>query len=225
MIEKNHTDLSVSKQCRLLYISRSSYYYHSSGESESNLEMMKLIDQEYMQYPFFGSRQMKRHLNRIGYIISRHRVRRLMRKMGIMAIYQKPRTTVISREHHKYPYLLRGLNINRPNQVWCSDITYIPIKRGFLYLTAIKDWYSRKVLSWRLSNTLDSSFCVSALEEAIYKYGTPKILNTDRELTLKSIVKLEKIISHAQICTFLFVTNILYFTQRALPYRKLFSTQ
>ena len=103
-----------------------------------------------------------------------------MKKMGIMAIYQKRRTTVSNSEHQKYPYLLRGLDINRPNQVWCSDITYIPIKRGFLYLTAIKDWYSRKVLSWRLSNTLDSSFCVSALEEAIYKYGVPEIFNTDQ---------------------------------------------
>lgn len=180
MIQKGRSNLSISKQSKLLYINRSSYYYHPRGESEVNLEMMKLIDQEYMKYPFFGSRQLKRHLNRMGYIISRHRVRRLMRKMGIMAIYQKPRTTVSNIGHQKYPYLLRGLNINRPNQVWCSDITYIPIKRGFLYLTAIKDWYSRKVLSWRLSNTLDSSFCVSALEEAVYKYGVPEIFNTDQ---------------------------------------------
>ena len=142
--------------------------------------MIKLIDQEYMKYPFFGSRQMRRHLDRMGHVISRCRVRRLMRKMGIMAIYQKPRTTVSNREHQKYPYLLRGLDINRPNQVWCTDITYIPMKRGFLYLTAIKDWYSSRVLSWRLlSNTLDASFCVLALEEAIYKYGTPKIFNSD----------------------------------------------
>ena len=180
MIQKYRSNLSISKQSKLLYINRSSYYYYPKGESAANLEMMKLIDQEYMKYPFFGSRQMKSHLNRMGHIISRHRVRRLMRKMGIMAIYQKPRTTVSNSEHQKYPYLLRGLDINRPNQVWCSDITYIPIKRGFLYLTAIKDWYSRKVLSWRLSNTLDSSFCVSALEEAIYKYVVTEIFNTDQ---------------------------------------------
>lgn len=180
MIQEDHSNLSISKQSKLLYMNRSSYYYQPKGESAANLGMIKLIDQEYMKYSFFGSRQMKRHLNRMGYIICRHRVRRLMRKMGIMAIYQKPRTTVSNSGHQKYPYLLRGLDINSPNQVWCSDITYIPIKRGFLYLAAIKDWYSRKVLSWRLSNTLDSSFCVSALEETIYKYGIPEIFNTDQ---------------------------------------------
>ena len=180
MIQKDRSNLSIMRQSKLLYINRSSYYYHPKGESTVNLEMMKLIDQEYMKYPFFGSRQMKRHLNRMGHIISRHRVRRLMRKMGIMAIYQKPRTSIRNKEHKIYPYLLRGLKISKPNQVWCTDITYIPIKKGFLYLTAIKDWYSKKVLSWRLSNTLDASFCVSALEEAICIYGTPEICNSDQ---------------------------------------------
>ena len=198
MIQQEKADLSISKQCKLLYINRSNYYYQPKGENESNLAMMHLIDQEYMKYPFFGSRQMRCHLNRMGHVISRHRVRRLMRKMGIMAIYQKPRTTVSNSTDQKYPYLLRGLDINRPNQVWCTDITYIPIKRGFLYLTAIKDWYSRRVLTWRLSNTLDASFCVLALEEAIYKYGTPKIFNSDQGSQYTScdfiaVLKLHKI--------------------------------
>ena len=147
---------------------------------------MKIIDQEYLKYPFYGSRQMKRHLARMGYSISRHRVRRLMRKMGITAIYQKPKTTNKNAAHKVYPYLLRGLNINRPNQVWCTDITYIPLKKGFLYLVAIKDWYSRKVLSWRLSNTMDTSFCISALEEALARHGIPEIFNTDQGVQFTS---------------------------------------
>ena len=179
MVQNNHTVLSIRNQCILLFINPSCYYYKPKGENESNLEMMRIIDQEYMKYPFYGSRQMKRSLNRMGYSISRHRVRRLMQKMGITAIYQKPRTSISNAENKRYPYLLSGLSINTPNQVWCSDITYIPIKHGFLYLVAIKDWYSRKVLSWRLSNTLDVSFCISALEDALHKYGTPAIFNSD----------------------------------------------
>jgi putative transposase len=180
MVDKDHRQLSVVRQCKLLKLNRSSYYYSPKLESEDNLEIMKIIDQEYMNYPFFGSRQMKRYLNRQGHAVSRNRVRRLMRKMGLAAIYQKPKTTCRNKEHQVYPYLLRNLEINKSNQVWCSDITYIPIKRGFMYLVAVKDWYSRKVLSWQLSNTLDVSFCLDALDYALAKYGSPEIFNTDQ---------------------------------------------
>nr|WP_244392528.1 IS3 family transposase [Denitrovibrio acetiphilus] len=180
MIENSGSKLSISKQCRLLSISRSSFYYQESGESALNLELMRIIDEQFMMSPDFGSRQMTKVLQRYGYNVGRKRVRRLMKKMGIEAVYQKPKTSNPHPEHKKYPYLLRGLDIDRPNQVWCSDITYIPMRRGFLYLVAIMDWYSRKVLTWRLSNSLDSDFCVAALEDALEKYGTPEIFNTDQ---------------------------------------------
>ena len=180
MVDKHHQQLSVARQCKLLKLNRSSYYYSPKLESQHNLELMKMIDQEYMNYPFFGSRQMKRHLNRQGYAISRNRVRRLMRKMGLVAIYQKPKTTGRNKEHQVYQYLLRNLKISKSNQVWCSDITYIPMRRGSMYLVAVKDWYSRKVLSWQLSNTLDVSFCLDALDKALAKYGSPEIFNTDQ---------------------------------------------
>jgi len=133
-----------------------------------------------METPYYGARQMTRHLRREGYRVNRKRIGRLMRNMGLSAIYQKPNTSKPHPEHKIYPYLLRGMMINKPNQVWCTDITYIPMRRGFLYLVAIMDWASRKVLSWRLSNTLDADFCVDALEEAIKHYGTPEIFNTDQ---------------------------------------------
>lgn len=180
MVDKDHRQLSVVKQCKLLKLNRASYYYRPKLESEYNLDLMKSIDLEYMNYPFFGSRQMKRHLDRQGYNVSRHKVRRLMRKMGLVAIYQKPKTTSRNKEHKVYPYLLRNLQINKSNQVWCSDITYIPMRRGFMYLVAVKDWYSRKVLSWQLSNTLDVSFCIDALDKALANYGRPEIFNTDQ---------------------------------------------
>lgn len=151
MVNVNHQELSILKQCKLLQISRSSYYYTPSSESNYNLTLMKVIDAEYLQYPFFVSRQMMRHLNRMGRVVSRHRVRRLMRKMGLMAIYQKPKTTIRNAQHKIYPYLSRNKQIDRPHQVWCSNITYTPMQKGFVYLVAIKDWYSRRVLSWRLS--------------------------------------------------------------------------
>ncbi len=128
---------------------------------------MGLIDKQFLDTPYYGSRQMARYLRRLGYCVGRHRVRRLMRTMGLRAIYQEPRTSQPHPDHKVYPYLLRNLAVKQPNQVWCTDITYIPIKRGFLYLVAIMDWYSRKVLSWRLSNTMDTRFCIEALEEAI----------------------------------------------------------
>ncbi len=181
MVEKDHVDgLSIGRQCDLLSICRSSYYYKATGESLFNLELMRLIDEQFLEAPWYGSRQMARHLRRQGYCVSRKRIGRLMRKMGLAAIYQKPNTSKPHPEHTIYPYLLRGMAIDKPNKVWCADITYIPMRRGFLYLVAIMDWHSRKVLSWRLSNSLDADFCVTALEEALENYGTPKIFNTDQ---------------------------------------------
>jgi putative transposase len=180
MIEPSNDNLSIKAQCALLSISRSGLYYDLKGESPLNLHLMRLIDEQFLCTPFYGSRQMARHLRRQGYCVGRHRVRRLMRLMGIESIYQKPRTSKPHPDHKTYPYLLRNLSIASPNQVWCTDITYIPIKRGFLYLVAIMDWYSRKVLSWRLSNTMDTRFCIEALEDAITQYGTPEIFNTDQ---------------------------------------------
>jgi len=174
------SQLSVSRQCQLMSISRSSYYYRAKGESAQNLELMRIIDEQYLKTPFYGSRQMSRHLRRKGYHVNRKRIKRLMQKMGIKAIYQQPKTSTPNPEHKIYPYLLREMLIHRPNQVWCSDITYIPMSHGFLYLVAIMDWNSRKVLSWRLSNTLDTRFCIEALQEAIGKYGKPDIFNTDQ---------------------------------------------
>lgn len=141
---------------------------------------MRLIDEVFLETPWYGSRQMARHLRRQGYTVGRKRVRRLMARMGLAAIYQQPRTTVPHPEHRTYPYLLRGLRIERPDQVWCSDITYIPMRRGFLYLVAVMDWATRKLLSWRLSNTLEAEFCIAALEEALARYGRPDIFNTDQ---------------------------------------------
>jgi len=180
MIDHNNQNLSIKSQCKLLQISRSSYYYCTKGESEYNLFLMKIIDQEYLKYPFYGSRQMTRHLVRMNHNLSCKRVRRLMQKMGLVAIYQKSGTSKKDIAHKIYPYLLKGLNINQPNQVWCSDITYIPMQKGFMYLVAIKDWYSRAILSWRLSNSMDVSFCIDALQEALQKYNSPEIFHTDQ---------------------------------------------
>jgi len=180
MIDSDHPKLSLVRQCRLVSIARSSFYYEGSPESDLNLEMMRRIDEQFLETPFYGSRQMARWLRRQGYAVSRKRVQRLMRKMGLEALYQRPRTTVPHPEHEIYPYLLRDREVVRANEVWCSDITYIPLRRGFLYLVAIQDWASRKVLAWRLSNTMDASFCVEALEEALWLYGAPEIFNTDQ---------------------------------------------
>ncbi len=179
-METKHPRLSIVRQCDLLSISRSTFYYEAHGESVLNLNLMRLIDEQFLETPFYGARQMKRHLRRQGYCVNRKRIRRLMLKMGLSPIYQKPNTSKPHPEHRVYPYLLREMNIARPNQVWCADITYIPMRRGFLYLVAVMDWHSRKVLSWRLSNTLDADFCVAALEDALTKYGTPEIFNTDQ---------------------------------------------
>jgi putative transposase len=172
--------LSIKGQCRLLNVARSTYYYESCGESEENLALMERIDRLYLAHPENGSRMMVRVLARQGVSVNRKRVQRLMNLMGIRSLAPQRRTTVANKEHVKYPYLLRGLAIDQPNQVWCADITYVPFKKGFLYLVAIMDWHSRKVLTWRLANTMTSDFCVAALEEALALYGTPEIFNTDQ---------------------------------------------
>ncbi len=180
-VEPEHPDLSVVRQCELVSIARSTFYREPAPESASNLALMRSIDEQFLETPWYGSRQMTRHLRREGHGgVGRKRVRRLMRKMGLVPIYQRPRTTVPNPEHRIYPYLLRALTINRPNQVWCADITYIPMRRGFLYLVAVMDWATRKVLSWRISNTMDVAFCVDALEEAMALFGRPEIFNTDQ---------------------------------------------
>jgi len=180
MIEPAHPKLSMVRQCELVSISRTSFYFEGKGESPLNLTLMRLIDEQFLRTPFYGSRQMARWLRRQGYCVGRKRVRRLMRKMGLVPIYQAPRTSRKHPHHQVYPYLLRGMTIDRSNQVWCADITYIPMRGGFLYLVAIMDWHSRKVLSWRLSNTMEASFCVETLEEAFAHHGVPEVINTDQ---------------------------------------------
>jgi putative transposase len=161
-------------------LSRSSFYYQAKGEKAENLHLMQLLDRQFLETPFYGSRQMVRYLKRQGYEVGRKRIRRLMRTMGLAAIYQQPHTSHPHPEHRVYPYLLRHLAIDRPDQVWCADLTYIPMRRGFLYLVAVMDWYSRLVLAWRLSNTMQSCFCVEALQQALARYGSPEIFNTDQ---------------------------------------------
>ena len=180
MIDTNHPRLSIVRQCELVRISRSSFYFEGKGESFLNLQLMRVLDEQFLETPYYGYRQMTRHLKRQGYCVSRKRIRRLMRKMGLTPIYQKPRTSEPHPEHRIYPYLLRDVPIERPDHVWCADVTYIPMRRGFLYLVAIMDWYSRKVLAWRLSNSLDASFCVEALEDALQRFGPPAVFNTDQ---------------------------------------------
>ena len=179
VVDREHPSLSVVRQCKLLYISRSGLYYQPKGISEEDLTLMKLIDRQYLATPFYGARKIAAWLKSQGRQVNRKRVRRLMRLMGIKAIYRRPRTSTPAPGHKIYPYLLGGMEITRPNQVWAADITYIPMARGFLYLVVIMDWYSRYVLSWRLSNTMDAGFCVDALEEALRK-GRPDICNTDQ---------------------------------------------
>ena len=180
MIDPAHQDLSVSRQCQILNINRSTFYYKKKPIKPEDLKLMELIDKQYLKTPTWGSRSMRNYLRRLGYKINRKRVQRLMRLMGLEAIYPKRNTSRPYPGHKVYPYLLRNLKIDRPNQVWSTDITYIPMSRGFMYLVAVMDWNSRKVLSWRLSNTLDTDFCVEALEEAINRFGAPEIFNTDQ---------------------------------------------
>jgi putative transposase len=176
-------DLSIVRQCELLSLPRSSYYRPVSDPpkvSFEDLRLMRLIDEEYTRHPFYGSRKIKVWLQKQGWNVNRKRVQRLMRIMGIQSTAPGPRTSIPRKEHKIYPYLLKGMNINRPDMVWCTDITYIRLAGGFVYLTAIMDWYSRYVLSWEVSVTMDDDFCVNALESAIRRYGTPDIFNTDQ---------------------------------------------
>jgi putative transposase len=179
MIDKEEK-LPVAGQCKLLELNRSGVYYKPAPLSERDIELMRQIDEIHLQYPFYGSRKIRDELWSKGYDLGRDKVRRLMRLMGVEALYIKPKLSLAHPGHVKYPYRLRNLEIARANQVWAADITYIPMAKGHCYLVAVMDWASRMVLSWRLSNTLDSSFCVDALEEAIARYGCPEIFNTDQ---------------------------------------------
>jgi putative transposase len=171
--------LNVSQQCELLGLSRSSYYYEPATATAANLALMEMIDREYTAHPFLGSRRLTAWLRGEGHKVNRKRVRRLLRVMGLEAIYPKPRLSVAGAGHKVYPYLLRNVAIERADQVWSTDITYIPLPNGFMYLTAVLDWHSRYVLSWRLSNTLDVDFCLEALDEAL-RQGCPEVFNTDQ---------------------------------------------
>jgi putative transposase len=179
MVDREDVTLSIKRQCWLLGISRSGLYYQPAGISAEDLTIMRLIDRQYLSTPFYGARRMAVWLRKARHEVNRKRVRRLMRVMGLSAIYRRPRTSKPAAGHKIHPYLLRGVEITRPNHVWAADITYIPMARGFLYLVVIMDWSSRYVLSWRLSNTLDADFCLEALREALQK-GRPDIFNTDQ---------------------------------------------
>jgi putative transposase len=179
-VKKDSSKLSIARRCKLLGMSRSTLYYKKAETDDNDLELMKMIDMQYTKYPFYGSRRMTRWLRKQGRKVNRKHIRRLMRLMGLEGIAPKPNTSKPRKEHKKYPYLLKGLKIDRSNQVWATDITYVPMRRGFIYLVAIIDWYSRHVLSWRISNTLDSDFCVDALNDALSRYGKPEIFNSDQ---------------------------------------------
>ena len=179
LIDSEHSELSVRRQCELLGLSRSSVYYESAPESAENLALMRLIDEQYTKYPFYGSRRIAAWLQTQGREVNRKRVQRLLRVMGLEAIYPKPKLSLAGRGHKVFPYLLRNVSIDRVGQVWSADITYIPLASGFVYLAATIDWFSRYVVSWRLSNTLDGSFCQEMLEEAL-GLGRPEVFNTDQ---------------------------------------------
>jgi putative transposase len=180
LVERTDPALPVSQQCRLLAVSRSSVYRQPTEVGEEDRTIMALIDRQYLARPYYGSRRVAAWLATQGHVVNRKRVRRLMRLMGLVAIYQRPNTSKAAAAHKIYPYLLGGIAIERVNQVWCSDVTYIPMAKGFLYLVVVMDWVSRAVLAWRLSNTLGADFCVEALEEALSRYGPPEIFNTDQ---------------------------------------------
>ena len=179
MIQADHP-LAVTRRCELLDVARSTVYYRPTGISAEDLALMRLLDEIHLACPFYGSRRLRDELETQGHPVNRKRVQRLVRQMGLRALYPKPRTSQPGVGHTVYPYLLRGLSIERPNQVWATDICYIPMAHGFMYLVAIMDWYSRRVLAWRVSNTFDSDFCVEALEDALTRYGPPEIFNTDQ---------------------------------------------
>jgi len=180
IVEPELCQPSISRQCQLLSLNRSTFYYSPVPVSPEDLVLMRQIDEQYLKTPFYGSRSMARHFRRQGRRINRKRIQRLMRRMGIEAVYPKPHTSRPHPEHRVYPYLLRERTIDHANQVWAADITYVPMARGFMYLVVVMDWHSRKILSWRVSNTLESDFCTHALQEALERYGKPEIFNTDQ---------------------------------------------
>lgn len=180
MIEQAKTALPVTTRCQLLDLGRSTYYYRPEPVGDADRALMRLIDEVHLKHPYYGSRRIRDWLEDHGERVNRKKVQRLMQQMGLLALYPRRRTSQPAPGHTIYPYLLRDLDITRPNQVWATDITYIPMAHGFLYLVAVMDWHSRKVLSWRLSNSMDPEFCVEALEEALRRYGPPEIFNTDQ---------------------------------------------
>ena len=187
MIDCNHPEISIRRQCELIGLNRSSYYYEPAETSTLNLELMRLIDEQYMETPYYGYRKMTQILQRQGYQVNHKRVARLMKLMGIQAIYPRPKTTKKHPEHQIYPYLLRDRQVRQSNEVWCVDITYIPMSNGFMYLVAVMDWFSRFVLSWELSNSMETDFCLKALDMA-FTFGTPFIFNSDQGSQFTSTV-------------------------------------
>jgi putative transposase len=193
MIDCQHPNLPIVWQCQLLKVPRSTFYYRKRPASLEDLLLMRRIDELYLKWPFYGSRRMVAQLRSEDHDVNRKRVQRLMRLMGIEAIYQKPNTSRKHRIHKIYPYLLRNLKIDHANQVWCADITYIPMKQGWVYLVAIMDWFSRRVLAWRLSITMETDFCVATLKEAMDRYGTPEIFNTDQGVQFTATAFIEQL--------------------------------
>jgi putative transposase len=193
LVDRADPRLSIVAQCRLLKVARSTWYYRPAPVSADDLQVMRALDEQYLMTPFYGARRMVAVLRRAGFAVNRKRVRRLMRLMGIEAIYQKPNTSQRHPAHKVYPYLLRGLAIERPNQVWCADITYIPMAQGFVYLVAVMDWASRRVLAWRISIGMETDFCVEALQEALGRYGQPEIFNSDQGVQFTSAAFLEEL--------------------------------
>ena len=179
MIDRTH-DVALARQAAMLNISRRSIYYVPRPVSVADLKLMRMIDELHLQFPFAGSRMLRDLLAAEGSTVGRRHVTTLMRKMGIEAVYRRPNTSRPAPDHKIYPYLLRGLTIDRPNQVWATDITYIPMARGFVYLCAIMDWFARRILAWRLSNTMEAEFCIDALEDALAKHDKPGIFNSDQ---------------------------------------------
>jgi putative transposase len=195
LVDRADPELSIVAQCGLLKVARSTLNYHPVPVSADDLRLMRRIDEQYLRTPFYGSRRMVAVLRREGEAVNRKRVRRLMRVMGIEAIYQRPNTSRRQPAHKVYPYLLRGLVIDRPNQVWCADITYIPMAKGFVYLVAVMDWFSRRVLAWRLSIGMETEFCVEALQDAMDRHGQPEIFNTDQGVQFTSAAFIDELAS------------------------------
>ena len=193
LVDRDDPDLSITSQCQLLKVARSTLYYQPAPVDPDDLALMRRMDELYTKWPFYGARRMVAALRQDGAMVNRKRVRRLMRVMGLEAIYQKPNTSRGHPDHKVYPYLLRGLVIERPSQVWCADITYIPMAKGFVYLVAVMDWFSRRVLAWQISITMQADFCVEALQEAIAQHGQPEIFNTDQGVQFTSTGFLEEL--------------------------------